>query len=502
MGVRLRTASGYTDLYVLFRGGVAVAATEGAGLDAGWYEASDMDIAAAELPAGVYDGAFLHGDWENPAADDAEEGVFGEFRWDGSAEQPPEVTLADGAIASATFAAGAIDNAAVSFDLDLAFDDADIKQFFVTGLSEQTSAFVESGSLGKRLVDNVDATISSRLAPSVAGRTLSVSAAGNAAADVALWRGTQPNTLSSGRVETLVGAMNSGVITSSVIASGALNSHTIGVNSLTQAALAQFATTDTGQGSGVSGSVVNLSQGSADPVAIRQEIDNNSTKLAAILADTGTTLPAAIGNIDLSSVLDVLGTPAGESIAADIAGVATSVGEVAEDVAGIATAFEPDGEAWRLTAEAVALVMPGQFTQEQLDQVVTALIAAIPSLDPLSPRYPARGMMWRFDDRRQTTSAQVLVLRQPLEEELVGFDLRGVLPAEAALHDVGNVVITPTSGVAAPTLGAPQISTDGREIHVPITADGTATRRQYRIDVTFTTKDGQTKTRSGVMELE
>lgn len=97
MGIKLRTTPGLTDLYVLFQGtSVAVAMTEGTGLDAGWYTASDAAIAAQSLPAGTYDGAILRGDWEAPDATDPEEGTFEGFVWNGSAEVP--VTTGGGPI--------------------------------------------------------------------------------------------------------------------------------------------------------------------------------------------------------------------------------------------------------------------------------------------------------------------------------------------------------------------------------------------------------------------
>lgn len=87
MGLRIRTDTGYDDLYVLFRGTeIAVEMAEGTDLDLCWYEASDADIAAAELPAGEYEGAFLHGDFDVPDPRNDEEGTFSGFVWDGSAQ--------------------------------------------------------------------------------------------------------------------------------------------------------------------------------------------------------------------------------------------------------------------------------------------------------------------------------------------------------------------------------------------------------------------------------
>lgn len=90
MGIKIRTTPGFTDLYVLFQGtSIAAPATEGSDLDAGWYEADDSALATAELPIGVYSGAFLHGDYNSPDAGDTEEGVFTDFAWNGSATVAP-----------------------------------------------------------------------------------------------------------------------------------------------------------------------------------------------------------------------------------------------------------------------------------------------------------------------------------------------------------------------------------------------------------------------------
>lgn len=86
MGLRTRRPSGYTDVYVRFYGtSVAVAAPEGSGLDAGWYAPTDVAIAAAGLPAGNYDGEFSRGNPASPTATDAEEALFFDFAWNGSA---------------------------------------------------------------------------------------------------------------------------------------------------------------------------------------------------------------------------------------------------------------------------------------------------------------------------------------------------------------------------------------------------------------------------------
>lgn len=59
--------------------------------------------------------------------------------------------------------------------------------------------------------------------PATSGRSLAVDANGVVDANLALWRGTQPNTLTSGRVEVLLGAVTNGVIAAASFAANALD---------------------------------------------------------------------------------------------------------------------------------------------------------------------------------------------------------------------------------------------------------------------------------------
>lgn len=58
-----------------------------------------------------------------------------------------------------------------------------------------TSAITTVGSIGKLLKDNIDATISSRLSPTIAGRTIDLDATGRT--NLGQWKGTVPNNLSA-----------------------------------------------------------------------------------------------------------------------------------------------------------------------------------------------------------------------------------------------------------------------------------------------------------------
>lgn len=89
-------------------------------------------------------------------------------------------------------------------------------------------------------------------------------------------------------------------------------------------------------------------------VQIRQEIDSNSTQLAAILLDTGTTIPG------------VLGTPAGADLAADIAAVKVDTADILLDTGTSGVLVSP-------TSVRSALGMAGADLDAQLDAILQYL---------------------------------------------------------------------------------------------------------------------------------
>lgn len=88
--LKIRTVTGLTNLYALFEGiNIAVLAVEGSGNDLTWYYVSDASLISAGLPAGIYSGVFLQGDYTNPDMlehDDTNGGVFSNFNWNGTTE--------------------------------------------------------------------------------------------------------------------------------------------------------------------------------------------------------------------------------------------------------------------------------------------------------------------------------------------------------------------------------------------------------------------------------
>lgn len=170
-----------------------------------------------------------------------------------------------------------------------------------------TSALTTASSIGKLLVDNVNATISSRSSHSAADVW--------AAATRVLTANTNLNDPTAAAIADAVwdeaksGHVGAGSFGEEVQAH-ALSSEVSGLSTLDAA--------------GVRGAVglasANLdTQLDALPTAAetRAEIDSNSTQLAAILLDTGTTIPAQIAALNNVSVAQILTTQMTESYAAD-----------------------------------------------------------------------------------------------------------------------------------------------------------------------------------------
>lgn len=170
-----------------------------------------------------------------------------------------------------------------------------------------TSALTTASSIGKLLVDNVNATISSRSSHSAADVW--------AAATRVLTANTNLNDPTAAAIADAVwdeaksGHVGAGSFGEEVQAH-ALSSEVSGLSTLDAA--------------GVRGAVglasANLdTQLDALPTAAetRAEIDSNSTQLAAILLDTGTTIPAQIAALNNVSVAQILTTQMTESYAAN-----------------------------------------------------------------------------------------------------------------------------------------------------------------------------------------
>lgn len=91
MGLSTRSVTGLTDVYLAIKGAdFYLAIPEGSGTSLCWYEATDLMLANAGLPASPdvgYSGAFLRGNVNSPdLANDTEIAVFSNFHWDGTNE--------------------------------------------------------------------------------------------------------------------------------------------------------------------------------------------------------------------------------------------------------------------------------------------------------------------------------------------------------------------------------------------------------------------------------
>lgn len=195
--------------------------------------------------------------WDEARSGHVSAGSFGE----GVASVQGNVTgsvasIALGGIAAASFAAGAIDAAAIAAD--------------AIGTSELAASAASEIATAVRTelateLGRVDAAVSTRLAPTVAGRTLDVSLGGEAGVDwanvgspttVVGLSGTTvktatdvetdtadiqsrlPAALVSGRMDSSVGAMAADTVTAAAIATGAIDADAIATDAITAAKIA------------------------------------------------------------------------------------------------------------------------------------------------------------------------------------------------------------------------------------------------------------------------
>ena len=192
------------------------------------------------------------------------------------------------------------------------------------------SALTTVGSIGKRIADNLDAAITSRLAPTVATRTLDVSAGGEAGIDwanigspttVVGLSGTTIKTATDVETDTadiqsrLPSALVSGRIDSSVGAMAA--------NTMTAAAAAADLTTELQTGLATAASITTLT-GYVDTevAAIKAKTDNLPASPAAV-SDIPTAAQNADALLDRTDAIEVGLTPrqAQRLIAAAAAGI-------------------------------------------------------------------------------------------------------------------------------------------------------------------------------------
>ncbi len=146
-------------------------------------------------------------------------------------------------------------------------------------------------------------------------------------ANVTKWRGAVPNALVSARVDTLVGSMGPSVLTSTAIANAAISAAKIGTAALTNAKIS-----------------VNFID------AIRDGILDDATRfsganIAPILADTADMQPK-------------LGSPAGSSLAADLADVPTVAEFNARTIAAANYALEASVQAIQNNTRTHVSLMP------------------------------------------------------------------------------------------------------------------------------------------------
>lgn len=179
-----------------------------------------------------------------------------------------------------------------------------------------TASAANGFEAGKWYAVIASATVNSVAGKAVAMRfrcVLAESVAGAPLSDVGYWRGTQPNTLQSGRVDSYIGAVASGVIAAASFASGALDA----VWSTTTRLLTAGTNIALAKGVGVTGfndlsaadvrTAVGLASANLDTQfsGLASDHDAQDTAIAGVQSDTDniqTRLPAALvsGRMDSS----------------------------------------------------------------------------------------------------------------------------------------------------------------------------------------------------------
>lgn len=174
------------------------------------------------------------------------------------------------------------------------------------------------GSAGKIVGDNINATISSRAAASVLGTAVGASISADIAAvqaDTDDIQNRLPSALVSGRMDSSVGAMASDVVTASSIAADAIGSSELAASAASEIATAvrtELATELARVDVATSTRLASGSYTAPDNASITA-IKANTDNLPTDPADQSLIIAAT------NSILAILGTPAGASIAADIA---------------------------------------------------------------------------------------------------------------------------------------------------------------------------------------
>ena len=117
----------------------------------------------------------------------------------------------------------------------------------------------------------------------------------------------------------------------------------------------------------------------------------------------------------------------------------------------------------------------------------------------ISPLQPGDDETWRFDDRAQLTSPDILVFTVGGDNSARSMDFTRALKrsnGSAAIQSVAATAISPSSD--APLIVDPAKSADGKAVNLMIDAtDEEIVAGTYVLSITITTTDSQTVTRRG-----
>lgn len=226
--------------------------------------------------------------------------------------------------------------------------------------------------------------------PSI-GLTAGNPRAATADANVIQWRGTQPNTLTSGRVESLVGAIGSGVITATSIASDAITNAKVADSAVTkiQSGLATSAalTTVDNEIAVIDGNVDTILSRVTANVATASALTTVDNEVGTILSRVTAAVATAADLATVDSNVDTLVSRVTGSVAtaADLATVDANVDTILSRVTDTVA-----------TADDVAAI-PAAVVEAELDALASVNRSSNTALSVTGPE-GARSMTLTTDD--------------------------------------------------------------------------------------------------------
>lgn len=208
-----------------------------------------------------------------------------------------------------------------------------------------------------------------------AGETLTVGS-GIASADVVEWLGSTPNALISGRVDTTVGAMQTGVLTATVFAAAAIDNAAIAADAIGSSELAATAASEiaTAVRTELAAELALIDAAISSRLASASYTAPDNTTISAIAGYLDTEVAAILAAVDteVAAIVSTLGA-AGAGLTA-VPWNATWDAEVQSEVADALAAYDPPTKA-ELDAAVAPLALEATLAATDLVVDATKVVA-------------------------------------------------------------------------------------------------------------------------------